>query len=130
MSTVSKSTLKVVNSADEIFRDSSSDKIGVFIKLDREVVEWFRESGPGYQRRINEILKRFVGGVKETGQSASDKITVLERAQELFEKYYEQCFWHKRRDLIVTENNLHQIIKGLRTYGGRNGFMEAHKLCR
>jgi len=129
MSTVSKSTLKVISAADDIFRPSSADKIGVFIKLDREVVEWFKESGPGYQRRMNEILKRFVGAVKETGQSSSGKITVLERAQELFEKYFEQCFWHMRRDLIITENNLPQIIKGLRTFGGRNGFMEAQELC-
>jgi hypothetical protein len=130
MSSISKSTLELIHSANEIFRDGSSDKIGVFIKLDREVVEWFKESGPGYQRRMNEILKRFVSGVRENKDGVTEKISVLEKAQELFEKYYEQCFWHMRSDLIITENNLPQIIKGLRTYGGRSGFMEAHELCR
>jgi len=30
------------------------------LRLDRDVVEWFRARGPGYQTRINAVLKAFV----------------------------------------------------------------------
>lgn len=30
------------------------------LRLDTDVVEWFREQGPGYQTRINAVLRSFV----------------------------------------------------------------------
>lgn len=30
------------------------------LRLDTEVVDWFREQGPGYQTRINAVLRSFV----------------------------------------------------------------------
>lgn len=35
-------------------------KQGVHIRLDADVLAWFRSQGPGYQTRINSVLKAFV----------------------------------------------------------------------
>lgn len=35
-------------------------KQAVHIRLDRNVVRWFKRHGPGYQTRINAVLKAFV----------------------------------------------------------------------
>jgi len=39
----------------------------ISIRLDREVLEWFRSTGPGYQSRINGVLRQFVEHRKKTG---------------------------------------------------------------
>ena len=39
-------------------RPAGSDKQQISIRLDRAVVEKFKASGPGWQTRINEALKR------------------------------------------------------------------------
>lgn len=123
---IRRSIRQVANSSSDIIAQRHQSKVAVYLKLDSEIVEWFREAGPGYQARINEVLKRFVREVKAEDSGSS----VLETAQSLFEKYYERCFWHMRRDLIVTEASLPGIIKSLRMYGGREGFQDANKLCR
>lgn len=125
---ITESSRRVADSADQIISGGKTDQIGIFIKLDREVLEWFRGAGPGYQRRVNEVLKRFVRAVNDG--EAGERMSVVEKAQALFEEYYERCFWHMKPDLIITEANLPQIISGLRTYGGRSGFLEASSLCR
>ena len=38
----------------------AKDKEQISIKVDREVLEYFRKDGPGYQTRINAVLKSFV----------------------------------------------------------------------
>ena len=35
-------------------------KTPVYIRLDGEVVKWFKEAGAGYQSRINAVLKAYV----------------------------------------------------------------------
>ena len=43
-------------------------KEAVHIRLDADVLAWFRGHGPGYQTRINAVLRRFVaakGGIEE-----------------------------------------------------------------
>lgn len=35
-------------------------KQGVHIRLDSDVLDWFRAHGPGYQTRINAVLRAFV----------------------------------------------------------------------
>lgn len=35
-------------------------KQGVHIRLDAKVLRWFKAQGPGYQTRINEVLRAFV----------------------------------------------------------------------
>lgn len=44
-------------------------KVAVSIRLDEEVVEWFKAQGPRYQSRINAVLKSFVIAQKQ----AADK---------------------------------------------------------
>lgn len=35
-------------------------KQGVHIRLDAKVLRWFKAQGPGYQTRINDVLRAFV----------------------------------------------------------------------
>jgi len=35
-------------------------KQAVHIRLDTDILDWFREQGPGYQTRINAVLRAFV----------------------------------------------------------------------
>jgi uncharacterized protein (DUF4415 family) len=35
------------------------EKVAVGIKLDSDVLDWFRHQGKGYQTRINSILRRY-----------------------------------------------------------------------
>ena len=110
-------------------------KRAVYLKLDETTVEWFRQSGTGYQVRINQVLREFVHLMKlqesaTVVEEAPNILKVVRLGQELFEKFYSKCFWHMRPDLIVTENNLSAIIQGLKLHGGREGFLEAERLCR
>lgn len=41
----------------------------ISLRVDTEVVDWFKSKGPGYQTRINRILRRvMVDGKKRTGE--------------------------------------------------------------
>jgi uncharacterized protein (DUF4415 family) len=41
----------------------------ISLRVDREVVDWFKSKGPGYQTRINRILRRVMEeGKKRTGE--------------------------------------------------------------
>lgn len=42
----------------------------ISLRVDIEVVEWFKSKGPGYQTRINRVLRRvMMEGKKRTGES-------------------------------------------------------------
>ena len=41
-------------------------KKGVYLRLDQDILEWLKAQGPGYQTRINAILRAYM----ETHQSA------------------------------------------------------------
>ena len=56
--------------------------------------------------------------------------TRVKEAQRAFNQFYAQCFWYMRKDMAITEADLPEIIRGLRHYGGRQGFLLADKLCR
>ena len=43
-------------------------KEGVHIRLDADVLEWFRCGGPGYQTRINVVLKSFAATKRRSGK--------------------------------------------------------------
>jgi uncharacterized protein (DUF4415 family) len=44
----------------------------ISLRVDVEVVDWFKSKGPGYQTRINRILRRvMMEGKKRTGSSGS-----------------------------------------------------------
>jgi hypothetical protein len=57
-----------------------------------------------------------------------DRTVRLALANQLFQEFYAPCFWHMKPDLVVTEDKIPLIIKGLRTYGGRRGLRAAAKL--
>ncbi len=52
----------------------------------------------------------------------------LELANLLYREFQNRCFWHSPRDLVVTEDLIPFVVKGLPTYGGRRGFKLAGKL--
>ncbi len=52
----------------------------------------------------------------------------LELANQLYREFHTRCFWHAPRDLVITEDLVPFVVKGLRTYGGRRGFILSGKL--
>ena len=52
----------------------------------------------------------------------------LELANRLYREVRTRCFWHSPRDLVITEDLIPFVVKGLRTYGGHRGFQLAAKL--
>ncbi len=40
---------------------SENSKQAVFLRLDTEVLEWFKKSGTGWQTRMNEALRKVAG---------------------------------------------------------------------
>jgi hypothetical protein len=126
------------------------EKIAIYIKLAPSVLSYFKSEGRGYQARINELLTEYVALVQASkaenlnGGSRSNSLRSpsplphsllsdderIQKAQQLFNKFYAQCFWHLRSDLEVTEALLPLVAEGLRRHGGREGFLEAKQLCQ
>lgn len=52
----------------------------------------------------------------------------LELANRLYREYRARCFWHCPPDLIITEELIPLVARGLRQHGGRRGFVLAAKL--
>jgi hypothetical protein len=52
----------------------------------------------------------------------------LELANLLYREFQSRCFWHSPRDLVITEDLIPFVVKGLRTHGGHRGFKLAGKL--
>ena len=42
-------------------------KVPVSLRLDRDVVDWFKSHGRGYQSRINAVLRSYMNAGKGTG---------------------------------------------------------------
>ena len=53
----------------------------------------------------------------------------LRLAAEAFREYYAECFWYWRKDLRIGMEDLPEIARGLRRYGGKRGFSLASRLC-
>jgi uncharacterized protein (DUF4415 family) len=45
-------------------------KQGVHIRLDADVLRWFKAQGPGYQTRINAVLRAFMAARARTDAAA------------------------------------------------------------
>jgi uncharacterized protein (DUF4415 family) len=43
-------------------------KKSVHLRLDPDVLDWFRQQGPGYQTKINAVLRSFYEAHKDDGQ--------------------------------------------------------------
>jgi hypothetical protein len=52
----------------------------------------------------------------------------LKLANLLYREFQNRCFWHSPPDLVITEELIPFVVKGLRTYGGHRGFKLAGKL--
>ncbi len=39
-------------------------KVPISIRVDREVLDWFKQQGPGYQSRMNAVLKAYMSARK------------------------------------------------------------------
>jgi hypothetical protein len=52
----------------------------------------------------------------------------LELANLLYREFRSRCFWHSPANLVITEELIPFVVKGLRTYGGHRGFKLAGKL--
>lgn len=44
----------------EVVMPAAPEKKQISIKIDREVLDYFRKGGPGYQTRMNAVLRSFV----------------------------------------------------------------------
>ena len=53
----------------------------------------------------------------------------LELANLLYREFQNRCFWHSPRDLVITEDLIPFVVKGLRMHGGHRGFKLASKLA-
>lgn len=54
---------------DEKFWESAgviipTAKVHISVRLDENVVDWFRRQGPGYQTRMNAVLRSYVQAVQ------------------------------------------------------------------
>jgi uncharacterized protein (DUF4415 family) len=59
---------------DEKFWESAgvivpTAKIHLSVRLDENVVDWFKRQGPGYQTRMNAVLRSYVQAVSRARQS-------------------------------------------------------------
>jgi hypothetical protein len=59
---------------------------------------------------------------------ATSKSERLELANRLYREYRAQCFWHSPPDLVITEDLIPLVVKGLRKHGGRRGFIVSKQL--
>lgn len=54
----------------------------------------------------------------------------VELAQKLFREYRAACFWHCKPDLVVTEDLIDFVARGLRKHGSRQAFLASAALRR
>ena len=95
----------------------------ISIRLEKEVLDYFKAQFPsGYQTALSQVLLSYVRAQTEKRSFA------LGRAQELFRQYHSQCFWHLKPDLKITAERMPMVLDGLKTYGGKKGYLLAHEL--
>lgn len=98
-------------------------KTPISIRIETELLDWFKEVAPhGYQVMIHDVLRQYRQARERHTQN------ILGRAQQIFTQYHAKCFWHLRKDLKITMENLSLIQDGLRKYGGLEGLRLADEL--
>jgi hypothetical protein len=60
-----------------------------------------------------------------TPRTLSERIALANR---LYREFWARCFWHSPRDLVITEELLAFVVKGLRAHGGHRGFRLAGRI--
>jgi len=88
---------------------------------------------------MNPEIRKYLSKIGRKGGEASRRVLTQAQAKNMvrireanraFHKFYSRCFWHLNPDIKITRENLPLIIKGLRLYGGHQGFLTADKLGR
>ena len=83
----------------------------------REYFSWIGRKGGVRSRR------------KLSSAQARDMVRVRD-ARRAFRELHAQCFWYLRHDLVITLDDVPEIVRGLRQHGGQKGFLAAARLCR
>lgn len=58
-----------------------------------------------------------------TTTTPPNRSDLLDLARRLYREYHARCFWHCPRELIITDDLIPFVAKGLRAHGGRRGFI-------
>lgn len=95
----------------------------ISIRLDQNILDYFKSQFPeGYQKQIHRVLKDYVD------EQQKRQNYVAGRAQEIFNQFHAQCFWHYKKDLIITPELIPMVVDGLKAYGGHQGYGLAAEL--
>ena len=54
----------------------------------------------------------------------------LDLASRVFKEWFARCFWSWDPHVIISKDNLPQLIRDLRLNGGHEGYRIAARLCR
>lgn len=80
---------------------------------------------------LAEIGRR--GGKKSRRQLSPEdarNMVRIREARKAFREFHAQCFWFMPEDMVITLEDVPEIVNGLRRNGGRRGFLLAAKLCQ
>ena len=113
---------KRVRKADDSGGRPSVANVGVYLRIPRDILEWFKRSGRGYQTRMIATLKDHVE------EQRILKIRCLQKAQDIYAQYHTKCFWHLKPDLTIDESNVAIVIDGLKHFGGHEGWKLAAEI--
>jgi hypothetical protein len=58
-----------------------------------------------------------------------DRDRRVQLAQRAYRDFHPLCFWSYRPDLVITEDKIPFVVRGLRKYGGHKGYMIVAQLC-
>ncbi|MCC6932703.1 MAG: BrnA antitoxin family protein [Deltaproteobacteria bacterium] len=111
-----------VKKEEFVAEKQSVANVGVYLRIPKDVLDWFKRSGRGYQTRIIAILKDHVEEQRVL------KIRCLQKAQDIYSQYHTKCFWHMKPDLTINEENVAMVISGLRHFGGHEGWRLAAEI--
>jgi len=65
-----------------------------------------------------------------TASEQMEKERRLQLARQAFKDFFAQCFWSSDPNLEIREEHIPFVIRGLRYYGGHQGYRVAADLCR
>jgi uncharacterized protein (DUF4415 family) len=59
-----------ISETDEMFWEDAeiifpSKKIHLSIRLDNDIIEWFKQYGSGYQTKINRVLRSYINNMRK-----------------------------------------------------------------
>jgi hypothetical protein len=93
----------------------------------------------GMMKTMPDTIREYFATIGRKGGSKSRRTLTPEQARNMlrvrearraFRKYHTQCFWYMAKDAQIKQSDIPEIVRGLKTNGGRQGFILAAKLCR